>query len=99
MIIGAGRLQSQIIEDTVKIRDVDPVRNKPGHDEALVANLVAGQKKAGEQVTKRPVDKTMKNSEIYNQKVNRQEEKQDHKQRKNQDQQQQRRTKKVDLYI
>ncbi|SFF95397.1 hypothetical protein SAMN05660649_00180 [Desulfotomaculum arcticum] len=99
MKIGAGGLQSQIIEDAVKIRDVDPVRNKPGHDDALAANLIAGQKKAKEQVTKRPVDKTMQNSKVYNQKVSRREEQQNQKHGENQEQQKQRKAKKVDLYI
>ncbi|WP_027363357.1 hypothetical protein [Desulfotruncus alcoholivorax] len=99
MKIGAGGLQSQIIEDAVKFREVDPVRNKPGHDEALAASQIAGQDKVKEQVTRRPVDKTLKNSEVYNQKVTRREEPKEQKQRDNRKQQHDRRTKKIDFYI
>lgn len=101
MKIGAGGLQSQIIEDSIKLRDVDPVRNKPGHEEALAASQIAGQDKVKHQVTKRPVDKTLKHSEVYNQKVNRREEQEEREERNKRENQKQkpRYSKKIDFYI
>jgi len=64
--IGAGGLQSQIVEESVKIRQVDPVRNKPGHEEAIPANQVEGQDRAREPVLNRPLEKPQKDRAVDN---------------------------------
>ena len=102
MKIGAGGLQSQIIEDSVKQRDIDPVRNKPGHDEALAASQIAGQEKVKQNLTKRPVNKALKDSEVNNhQKVNRQQEREEQQNNKeNRSKQDQKKDqKRIDIYI
>lgn len=50
MKIGAGGLQSQIVEDAIKIRQVDPARNKPEQDDHIAFDPLQGRKKAGQEL-------------------------------------------------
>ncbi|TYO95528.1 hypothetical protein [Desulfallas thermosapovorans] len=50
MKIGAGGLQSQLMEDAIKIRQVDPSRNKPGQDNHIPFDPLQGRKKAGQEL-------------------------------------------------
>lgn len=52
MKIGAGGLQSQIIEDAIKIRQVDPARNKPEQDDHIAFDPLQGRKRRGRNCTR-----------------------------------------------
>lgn len=50
MKIGAGGLQSQLMEEAIKIRQVDPSRNKPGQDGHVPFDPLQGRKKTGQEL-------------------------------------------------
>jgi len=66
MKIGAGGLQSQVVEEGIKYRQVDTARSKPGMEETLPANPIEDQEEVKKQLVNRPVTKAMKNAEVDN---------------------------------
>jgi hypothetical protein len=48
--VGAGGLQSQIVEDAIKTRQVDPARNKPGQDDHTSFDPLDGGKRARQEL-------------------------------------------------
>lgn len=65
MKIGAGGLQSQLMEDAIKIRQVDPSRNKPGQDGHTSFDPLQGRKKTGQELHP-PLNETAKGASADN---------------------------------